>query len=62
MKCILYLLIAFLLAACSSDLYRRIYEGIVSNNDAKKTPIERAASPAPSYDKYKKEREELPKE
>lgn len=62
MKCILCLLTAFLLAACSSDLYRGIYEGIKSNNDAKRTPIERAASPAPSYDKYKKEREESPKE
>ncbi len=62
MKYILCLLAAILLSSCSSDMYRRIYEGIKSNNDAKRTPIERAVSPAPSYDKYKKEREELPKE
>lgn len=35
-----------------------MYEGIKSNHDAKRPPNERAKTPAPSYDEYKKEREQ----
>lgn len=57
MKPILFSLVALLLSACSGDPYRGVYEGIKNRNDAMKTPSERAASPTPSYDAYKKERE-----
>ncbi|OIR19837.1 hypothetical protein GALL_07210 [mine drainage metagenome] len=54
-----YLLVwmALLLTACDADPARNMYEGIKSNNDAKRTPDERAMAPAPSYDEYKKERD-----
>ena len=42
------------LSACA-DPARNLYEGIKSSNDAKRTPEERAISPTPSYDEYKKE-------
>jgi hypothetical protein len=61
MKRFLFLLAALLLSACS-DPYRNLYEGIKSNNDAKRSPNERAMTPAPSYEEYKKERESKPKE
>ncbi len=61
-KCIPALLSLVLLAACTGDPYQGVYEGIKNNNDAKKTPAERATSPTPSYDKYKKEREGQPSE
>lgn len=48
---------AWLLAACTSDPYQGLYEGIKGNNDAKRTPAERATTPSPSYDTYKKERD-----
>ncbi|ADE12434.1 hypothetical protein [Sideroxydans lithotrophicus] len=57
MKRILPLIVVLLLAACGEDPYRGLYDGIKSNNDAKRTPTERANSPAPSYDEYKKERD-----
>jgi len=57
MKRILLFLTA-LLAACGGDPYRGVYEGIQNRNDSMKTPIERATSPSPSYDVYKKEREQ----
>jgi hypothetical protein len=57
MKRILFLLIVLFLTACGEDPYRNLYEGIKSNNDAKRTPTERANQPAPSYDSYKKERD-----
>lgn len=56
MKRILFLMFVLLLTACGEDPYRNLYEGIKSNNDAKRTPTERATTPAPSYDEYKKER------
>ncbi len=59
MKYLLILVAALLLAACS-DPYRNLYEGIQTNNDAKRSPTERAVSPAPSYDEYKKEVEGKP--
>jgi len=55
------LLVGFLLfsglSACTS--YQAIYEGIKNNNDAQRTPNERATNPSPSYDQYKKERQDL---
>lgn len=56
MKYIL-LLTVLLLTACAEDPYRNLYEGIKGNNEAKRTPDERAASPLPDFDSYKKERE-----
>lgn len=50
------LLSALLLSACA-DPARNLYEGIKASNDAKRTPQERAMTPAPSYDAYKKERD-----
>lgn len=61
MKYLIILSAALLLAACS-DPYRNLYDGIQSNKDAKRSPTERAVSPAPSYDEYKKEVEGKPKE
>lgn len=57
MRHLFFLLTALLLAACTNDPYQGIYEGIKSNNDAKRTPTERATAPVPSYDEYKKERD-----
>jgi hypothetical protein len=57
----LFLLFSLLLAACS-DPARNLYDGIKTNNDAKRSPTERAMTPTPSYDEYKKEREGKPKE
>ena len=54
------LLFALLLTACAEDPYRNLYEGIKGNNEAKRTPNERATAPAPGYDSYKKERETPP--
>lgn len=54
------LLTGVLLAACTSDPYRGLYEGIKSQNEGYKTPTERAATPSsPSYDTYQKERDSL---
>jgi hypothetical protein len=61
MKRILFLLVPLLLIACS-DPSRNLYEGIKTNNDAKRSPTERAMTPTPGYDEYKKEREGKPKE
>ena len=46
-----------LLTACGEDPYRNLYNGINSNSEARRSPTERAVSPAPSYDSYKKERD-----
>ena len=61
MKRILLVLTALLLTACS-DPARNLYNVIKNNNDAKRSPTERAMTPTPSYDEYKKEREGKPKE
>ncbi len=58
MKPIFVLLAALGLASCAGDPYQGLYEGIKGNNDAKRTPTERATTPTPSYDDYKKEREQ----
>ncbi|GAB4122681.1 MAG: hypothetical protein Fur0026_14670 [Sideroxydans sp.] len=52
----LLILSALLLTACA-DPARNLYEGIKAGNDAKRTPMERAAQPTPTYDSYKKSRE-----
>jgi len=57
MKRSLLILVALWLTACANDPYRNLYEGVRNNNEAKRTPSERAAKPTPSYDAYKKERE-----
>ena len=54
------LLSGLLLAGCTGDPYRGLYDGIKSQNEGYKTPTERATSPSsPSYDSYQKERESL---
>ena len=57
MKRILVPMTVLSLAACTSDPYQGVYEGIKANQDAKRSPTERAMTPAPSYDEYKKERD-----
>ncbi len=57
-RTILIFATALSLAACGSDPFRDIYEGIKSRNDAQRTPTERAVSPTPTYDEYRKEREQ----
>jgi hypothetical protein len=54
---LLFLHATFCLSACANDPYQGLYEGIKSQNESKKTPQERQMNPAPSYDAYKKERE-----
>lgn len=56
MKRTLLLLAVLGLTACS-DPSRNLYEGIKSHNDARRPPAERAMTPAPDYDEYRKERE-----
>jgi hypothetical protein len=51
---------AISLTACSSNISQGIYESIKAQNDAKRSPQERVMTPAPSYDEYKKERENTP--
>lgn len=46
-------IILLLLAACA-DPARNLYEGIRSNNEAKRTPMERATQPTPDYDAYQR--------
>ncbi len=55
---VLVVLSGCMLTACSGDPYQGLYEGIKAQNEAKQTPQERAMTPAPSYDAYKKEREQ----
>lgn len=55
----LWLFSVLVLVGCA-DPARNLYEGIKANNDAKRTPTERAVTPTPSYDQYKKERENRP--
>ena len=56
-KILLALLATLPLAACMDDPYRSLYDGIRNRNELKKTPIERANYPSPSYDEYKRERD-----
>jgi hypothetical protein len=56
MRYLLAILATLALTACA-DPERNLYEGIKSSNEAKRSPNERAMTPAPSYDQYKKERE-----
>ncbi len=50
------LALLMLLAGCA-DPARNLYEGMQSQRDAARTPMERAMTPAPSYDTYRKERD-----
>ncbi|MDP1634470.1 MAG: hypothetical protein Q8L69_07285 [Gallionellaceae bacterium] len=59
MRYIFTILAALALTACA-DPARNLYEGIKTSNDAKRSPSERAMTPAPGYDEYKKERETPP--
>lgn len=52
-----FILLSVLLLSACADPARNLYEGIKASNDAKRTPQERAMTPAPSYDAYKKERD-----
>lgn len=52
-------LATLLLAGCSSNANRALYEGIKTQNEVNKTPAERAMNPTPSYDAYRKEKENL---
>ena len=52
-------LAVLLLAGCSSNANRVLYEGIKTQNEVNKTPSERVMSPTPGYDAYRKERESL---
>jgi hypothetical protein len=54
---VLILLTGIMLSACRGDPYQGLYEGIKAQNESRKTPQERAITPTPSYDAYKKERE-----
>ena len=47
---------ALLLLAGCADPARNLYEGIKQSNDAKRTPMERAMTPAPDYEQYRKDR------
>ncbi|MEI7842474.1 MAG: hypothetical protein WCI39_05525 [Gallionellaceae bacterium] len=58
-KNVLMALSYLMLSACSSDPYQGLYEGIKSQNEAKRSPQEKAMTPAPSYDTYKNEREKI---
>ena len=53
-------LMLVLLAGCSSNAKRAFYDGIKNQNEAYKTPAERALNPSPSYDAYSKEKAKLP--
>lgn len=46
-----------LLAGCANP-YQNLYEGISQQQEMQRTPAERAANPAPSYDRYRKDREQ----
>ncbi|MBU0621641.1 MAG: hypothetical protein KJ795_07325 [Gammaproteobacteria bacterium] len=54
MRYLFAILAALALTACA-DPARNLYDGIKANNDAKRSPNERAMTPAPTYDQYKKE-------
>jgi len=61
MKGLPVLLVLLSLTACT-DPARNLYDGIKANNDARRSPNERAMTPAPGYDEYKKERDGTKKE
>lgn len=52
-------LATLLMAGCSSNTNRAIYESIKTQNEINKSPAERAMTATPSYSDYKKERESL---
>lgn len=54
---VLILLTGTILSACRGDPFQGVYEGIKAQNESRQTPSERAMTPTPSYDAYKKERD-----
>ena len=50
-----------LISGCAGDLEHRVYDNIKNRDDRFKSPTERAMSPTPSYEAYRKERESLKK-
>lgn len=54
---LLFALLVF--SGCSNNAQRALYEGIKTQNEINKTPAERAITPTPSYETYRKERESL---
>ncbi len=59
MRYLAVILATLALAACA-DPSRNLYEGIKAGSEAKRSPNERAMTPAPSYDEYRKERDSHP--
>ncbi len=63
LSCKTMMLLTLTLSGCTSDPYQGIYEGIKSRNESMMTPNERVmTTPAPGYDSYKKERDQLQKD
>lgn len=58
---IFWLVLTGVIAASCADPSRNLYNGIKMRNESMQTPEERAASPTPSYDQYRKERDKLEK-
>lgn len=52
------ILMVITLAGCGNDPYRGMYDAVKSRNESTRTPTERSVTPTPSYDQYKKEREQ----
>lgn len=53
------LLLIPLVVACGGDPYKRVYDNIKNREDNFKSPGERALTPTPNYEIYRKEREVL---
>lgn len=51
-------LLCLTLAGCGNDPYRGMYDAVKIRNESTRTPTERSVTPTPSYDQYKKEREQ----
>lgn len=51
-------LLCLALTGCGSAPYRGVYDAVKSRNESTQSPAERSVTPTPSYDQYKKEREQ----
>ena len=58
MTAVVTTLLCLALGGCGSDPYRGVYEAVKSRNESTQSPTERSVTPAPSYDSYRKEREQ----